>query len=93
MLFFLYGGADATWEAARSAVGGAVGMDYTADDEQRLKVMQMHADIDNKMADTAYKQGLLKYEPWKIVISAFAASAAVFGVIGGVLGYFLRGIH
>jgi hypothetical protein len=53
----------------------------------------MHADIDNKMADTAYKQGLLKYEPWKLVVSALTASAAVFGVIGGVLGYLLRGVH
>jgi hypothetical protein len=96
-VFLLYGLWGAIWEATgprpRLAVGGAGGMVYDADDEQRLKVMQMHADMDNKMADTAYKQGLLKFEPWKIVISAFAASAAVFGVIGGVLGYFLRGLH
>ena len=61
--------------------------------ERELKVAQMRADIENKQADTDYKKGLIKYEPWKVVVSAFAASAAVFGVIGGVLGYFLRGIH
>ncbi len=25
----------------------------------------MRADLENKQADTAYKLGLLRYEPWK----------------------------
>jgi hypothetical protein len=53
----------------------------------------MHADIDNKMADTAYTKRLADYEPWKLVVSALTASAAMFGVIGDVLGYLLRGVH
>ncbi len=67
-------------------------MDYD-ELERGLKVAQMRADIENKQADTIYKQGLVKYEPWKVVVSALAASAAIFGVLGGIAGYFLRSIH
>jgi len=36
-------------------------------------------DISNKQADTAYKLGLLRYEPWKVVAVAFGAGAGVMG--------------
>ena len=53
----------------------------------------MRADLENKQADTAYKLGLLRYEPWKVFATAVAASAALFGAIGGVLGYLLARVH
>lgn len=53
----------------------------------------MRADLENKQADTAYKLGLLRYEPWKVFTTAVAASAALFGSIGAVLGYLLARIH
>jgi len=68
-------------------------MVYDANDEQRLRVMQMHAGIDNKMADMAYQQGLLKFEPWKVMATAVTATAAVAGLLGAVFGYIVRGIH
>ena len=53
----------------------------------------MRADLQNKQADTAYEQGLLRYEPWKVFTTAVAASAALFGATGGVLGYLLARVH
>jgi hypothetical protein len=59
------------------------------DDEERelheLKVAQMRADIANKEADTAYKQGLLRYEPWKLVLGSAAAGAAMLGAGAGIM--------
>jgi hypothetical protein len=37
----------------------------------------MKADIANKTADTAYKEGLLRWEPWKALSAAFGAGLAV----------------
>jgi hypothetical protein len=49
------------------------------DEERRLKILIMRAELDNKRADTEHKRGLAKYEPWKVVIGAFTAGAAVVG--------------
>jgi hypothetical protein len=38
------------------------------------------------LADTDYKRGLLRFEPWKIVIAAFAAGGIVFGALGYEIG-------
>jgi hypothetical protein len=43
---------------------------YTQDDERR-------AHIENMNMDTEYKRGLLKYEPWKVVVTALGAGAAL----------------
>lgn len=37
--------------------------------------------------DSEYKRGLLRFEPWKIVFTAFAAGATVVGAIVGVALY------
>ncbi len=50
----------------------------------------LRADIANKAADTAYKEGLLKYEPWKLTALAFGAGATVMGAIIGLLTLVLR---
>lgn len=47
----------------------------------------MKADIANKQADTEYKKGLLRFEPWKIVLGGFAAGATVVGAIVALEGY------
>jgi hypothetical protein len=52
----------------------------------------MKADIANKEADTAYKQGLLRYEPWKVVSAAFVAGAAVMGAAVALVGGLLHAI-
>jgi formate/nitrite transporter FocA (FNT family) len=43
---------------------------YSEEDERA-------AHIENMQADTEYKRGLLKYEPWKIVVTAMGAGAAL----------------
>lgn len=45
----------------------------------------MLADMENKRMDTRYKQGLHRWEPWKVMISAVAAAGALLGV-GVALG-------
>jgi hypothetical protein len=50
-----------------------------ADDDvemRQLRVDLMKADISNKQADTEYKRGLLRFEPWKLAFTAFGAGAA-----------------
>jgi hypothetical protein len=60
----------------------------TDDEIRELKAKLMEADIANKAADSAYKLGLLKYQPWKLVIttvvSALLAIAAAIGAGVGV---------
>jgi hypothetical protein len=63
---------------------------YTDDDERRLKVELMIADIDNKRADTEYKHGLLRWEPWRLVITAVAAGGVIGGALVGGLSYLGR---
>ncbi len=48
----------------------------------------VQADIDNKPADTAYRHGLLRYEPWRLAFTAFGAGAAVMAALVALLGYF-----
>lgn len=62
----------------------------TDDEERELKAQLMTADIANKNADTAYKQGLLRYEPWRIVITALAAGGALFAGGAASLGLLLH---
>jgi hypothetical protein len=42
----------------------------------------MQAANENRPTDTDYKRGLLRFEPWKIVIAAFAAAGIIFGALG-----------
>jgi hypothetical protein len=46
------------------------------------------AHIENMKADTEYKRGLLKYEPWKVVITALGAGAALTLAIIALLSFF-----
>lgn len=48
------------------------------------------AQIENLAADTAYKRGLLRFEPWKIVITAFAAGG---GFVAGIVALFGLMLH
>jgi hypothetical protein len=52
---------------------------------RELRMELMKADIPNKDADTAYKQGLLKYEPWKLILGGMAAGGAVLGAGAGLM--------
>jgi hypothetical protein len=45
----------------------------------------MHFDIAAKDADTAYKKGLLRYEPWKLVLGGVAAAGALLGAGAGLM--------
>lgn len=55
----------------------------------------MSADIRNKEADTAYKNGLAKWEPWKVLATGFAAGAATLTAAVGLLAIILHllGMH
>jgi hypothetical protein len=53
--------------------------------ERQLKMDLMVADIANKKADTAYKDGLAKWEPWKVLATGFAAGAATLTAAVGVM--------
>jgi hypothetical protein len=46
------------------------------DQERELRITLMTAQIENLKSDTAYKKGLLQYEPWKVVAAAAGAGAA-----------------
>ena len=82
-------------------------MAFSDDDERRLRIELMQADIDNKPpaplnrgprspevtegktlgVDSDYKRGLVRWEPWKVMIAAIGATAVLFGVLGGLAGY------
>lgn len=59
----------------------------TEEELNELWTQQMAADIENKRADTEYKRGLMRFEPWKIVITALAAGGVVGGALVGGLSY------
>lgn len=60
------------------------------EEERELRMAQMRADIENKVADTAYKRKLVDWEPWKVVLAAFLSGAATLGAIVGLLTLLLR---
>ena len=55
----------------------------TAEDER-------DAHIENLNADTDYKRGLLRYEPWKLTVTAMGAGAALVLAIIALLSYMHR---
>lgn len=63
------------------------------DEERRLRIELMQTDIENKRADTDYKRGLLRFEPWKIAFTAFGAGAAFVAALVVLLGLFLGSHH
>lgn len=40
-----------------------------------------------KPTDTAYQQGLHRWEPWQVVAVAFIAGAATMGIVVVLLGH------
>jgi len=56
-----------------------------AEYERRMKAIQMRADIRNKNADTAYKLGLLRFEPWKLVVVSIGAGVALLAAVQALL--------
>jgi hypothetical protein len=61
-----------------------------ADEERELKVALMKADIANKQADTAYKEGLLRYEPWKVIALAAGAGAGAMAAAVALMTALVR---
>jgi hypothetical protein len=47
-------------------------------DVDAAKLEQIMADIENKRADTRYKNALAFWEPWKVFTAMFTACAAFF---------------
>ena len=60
------------------------------DEERALRIELLKVDIANKQADTAYKEGLLRYEPWKVVGVAFGAGATVMGAAVALVSAFFH---
>jgi hypothetical protein len=61
------------------------------DDELRIELAWKVAAME---ADTRLKNEQTRWEPWKVMATVFTATAALFGSIGVVIGYLLRGtIH
>lgn len=58
-------------------------------EEHRLRIELMQADIENKRADSDYKRGLLRFEPWKIAFTAFGAGAAFVAALVALLSLLL----
>ncbi len=52
----------------------------------------LRADIANKQADTAYKNVLVRMEPWKAMALAFGAGAAVMGTAVGLMAAIFRAL-
>lgn len=55
-------------------------MPYSAEDER-------DAIIENMRADTEYKRGLLRFEPWKLTVTALGAGAALTIALIALLTY------
>ncbi len=53
----------------------------------------MRADLENKQADMAYKIGLLRYEPWKVITTAFGAGFALCGGLVALLTFIFTRMH
>lgn len=47
------------------------------DEERRLRIELMQADIENKRTDTRYKKTLADWEPWKAMAVAAGAGATL----------------
>lgn len=61
-------------------------------ERQELKDQIMQAELANKTADTEYKRGLLRFEPWKIVVTAFAAGGALVAGTAAAMGLILHAL-
>jgi hypothetical protein len=48
------------------------------------------AHVENMKADTDYKRGLLRYEPWKVAVTALGAGAAIMLALIALLSYMHR---
>ncbi len=59
------------------------------DAEYEMRMLLMAADIANKNADTAYKDGLLKYEPWKVVIVSADTGAGLMVALTALATFIL----
>jgi hypothetical protein len=62
-------------------------------EERELRMAVMRADLANKQADTDYKRGLLRYEPWKVVTTAFGAGFALCGGLVALLTFIFARMH
>jgi hypothetical protein len=58
-------------------------MSYTLEDERQ-------AHIENMQADTEYKRGLLRFEPWKLMVTALGAGAALTLALIALMSYLHR---
>ena len=63
-------------------------MSYSEEDERGIRIDLMIADTENKRADTEYKRGLLRFEPWKLAFTAFGAGAAFVVALVALLNFF-----
>jgi len=64
-------------------------MSLSADQEN----LEHHYRIGLMRADTDFKLGQTRWEPWKVMTTAVTAAAAVFTIIGGVIGYMIAAIR
>lgn len=44
------------------------------------------ADVEKRLTKAECEQGLMKYEPWKVLAIAVGITAVVFGTLGGIVG-------
>jgi hypothetical protein len=63
-------------------------MPISDDEERELRIDLMRADLANKDADTQYKRGLLRFEPWKIALTGMAAGGALVAALVTLLRAF-----
>ena len=53
----------------------------------------MQADIENKVADTSYKQTITRWEPWKALTVAFGAGATLMVAVLALATFVLSRLH
>jgi hypothetical protein len=69
-------------------------MDQTQEAEfDQLRIEQMKADIANKEADTDYKRGLMRWEPWKVLAAGLGAGAGIMAAAVAIATLILRQTH
>jgi hypothetical protein len=77
--------------ACRSTWGGYLGMSDAADlNNLLLARVEQLLKMENLDADTALKRRQWDYEPWKVVVSAFAAGGVFFGALVAAIGLLFR---
>jgi hypothetical protein len=76
--------------AERLSLVGMKSSDTQDEEERRLRIELMQADIENKRIDTRYKKTLADWEPWKAMAVAAGAGATLMLALIAIITALVR---